>query len=191
MKTQQFIYLGLLILCFSCDNSTNSAQSSESTTTNNVDLEASKDTDSNDPVPMSDEEKLAKLVSNTAKELYEDWERGDSIRDANEPHRWVYVVGDSYDDEDLAAEAYGKLKESEPDIYVFKKKRKKFYVIKGAGLATRKPLDDSLEAVQTRLNTRLDVIDLSKACRKMPINTDPIKYKADGEKQYANCKKCE
>lgn len=188
MKTKLLLPVLCLVLDVSCgnpDTTTEATVTTTNTTTNNNTIEG--DTS----IKESTEEKIASLITNTAKEFYDEWEREDSIRDANEPHKWVYVIGDSYDDEDLAAQEYDRLKESEPDVYVFRKKRKKFYLIKGIGLSSRKQLDDSLDVIQNRLKARLDVVDLSKVCRKLPINTDPIKYKVDGEKKYADCKKCE
>ena len=191
MKTHLlFLVFGFVFISFSCGNNSETNTEVSSNTTNNNPT-ANSDTPTGEESPQSTEEKVAVLVSETAKEFYEEWEKGDSIRDANEPHRWVFVIGDSYDDDYLAAQTYDQLKETEPDVFIFRKKRKKYYLIKGEGLSSRNILDDSLDAIQKRLNTRVDIIDLSKACRKMPTNTDDLKYKVEGEKRYARCKKCE
>ncbi|MBN8692573.1 MAG: hypothetical protein J0L69_05215 [Bacteroidetes bacterium] len=187
-KTSLLFILGLTFFGFACDSSETTNEVSVNTintTTNNT----TEDSDSSES--ESKEEKLAKLALSTTTNAIDAWQKKDSIRDSKEPHIWVYQIGDSYDDDDLAAKAFDKLKEAEVDVYVFRRKRKEYYLIKGIGETERKILDDSLSNVQKRVHARIQIIDLSKECRKLPTNTDAIKYKIDGEKKYADCKKCE
>jgi len=189
MIKNQFILVLILsaIFIISCSDTENIQASSENTTnttTNNNTIQAD----------TSKEAKIAALVKEGA-ELVEATilakRRADSVRNANETRKWVYKIGDSYDDDDLVAKAYDKLKETDEDIYVFKKGRKNYLLIKGEGVSLKEELEDSIEIIKKRTHKAIELIDLSIICRKSPQVTDQIKYKIDGEKKYANCKSCE
>lgn len=140
-------------------------------------------------------ENIVADIANVSVDLFETLseERKKAIeeRNANEERIWVYQIGDSYDDDVLAAKALDKLKESEPDLYVFKKSHNKYFIIKGSGVNTQKELMDSAAVIQKRTNNRISYLDLSIVCKKMPTNTKAIKYKIDGERMEAACKTCE
>lgn len=168
------------------DNSENiNAVSTNTQTTNNNTING--DTSKKN----SPEVEIAEALTAAAKDFYDGWEKKDSIRDANEENIWVYLIGDVYDDDDQIAKEYDKLIQTEKDIFIFKKKRKKYYLMKGNGFTSEKEMDDSLSVVQNRIQTRLSVVNLSKMCRGMPKNAGSIKYKVDGEKKEAECKTCE
>lgn len=180
------VAFALFVIVFtSCDDSSNvNAVSTNTTTKNSTTISGDTSKETID---------LVKEGVTIVKDVIAEKRRIDSIRNANEPRLWVYQIGESYDDDNLAAKAYDKLKESESDIYVFRKKRKEYYIFKGVGVGSQKELEDSLSVIQKRTSYRISMRDLSKLCKKMPTVTDAIKYKIDGEKgkKYADCKTCE
>ncbi len=187
------IYLTLLVagamIFHSCgDSNTNNEVSANTTTTNNTTLEGDTSKKKSDIEQIADATKQGvELIKDGLAEK----RKADSIRNANEPRIWVYQIGESYNDDERVAKEYDKYKGNEPDLFIFKKKRKEFYLLKGIGAGFKIDLKESISELEKRFSARVSHCDLSMMCRKMPINTKSIKYKVDGEKKEAECKTCE
>ncbi len=119
----------------------------------------------------------------------------DSTLQAGKEHFWVYQIGMPTDSKEEAGKAYEKVK-SLSNLYVFKKSRGEYYVIKDDMVHSKEQLMDSLGSIEKRIQgsgNRIQMIDLSELCslRKQPKGTDPVKYKIDGEKKEVECRACE
>jgi hypothetical protein len=190
MKLISFrIILVFCVLVFqSCsDNDTNT-----STTSNTTNNNPPKDT----IIKKSDTAILIETVGDLAKKALEQKRRKDSTMSASKGEHWVYQIGDAFDKQQLVGEEYEKLK-SLNNIYVFRKPRNKYYLIKDEGFYSETQAADSLPNFKSRLaklsTAQATKIDLSQECssRKLPTNSDRVKYKHGGEKLEVDCKTCE
>lgn len=182
-----FLFISIVIYS-SCESSSETINAEANNATNNT---INNTTITGDTSKENVVGELIDGVVDLGSTIIQEKQRKDSIRDANEPRLWVYQIGDSYDDDDLIAKAYDKLKESENDLYVFKRNNSKYFLIKGYGVSTKEQLNDSIKTIQNRISDRISFLDLSKLCKKLPTNTKSIKYKIDREKREALCKTCE
>ena len=183
--THSLFLIVIIFINYSCNDSTNANTVSENNANTTVQVDTSK--------TKNELEEIANLTKDgidLIKDGVEEKQKADSLRNANEPRIWVYQIGDSYDNDDLIAKAYDKFKDTEPDIYIFKKKHT-YYLIKGIGVSSKIELKEPLSDLEKRFSARISYLDLSLLCRKLPTNTKPIKYKIEGEKKEADCKACE
>lgn len=181
------LFLSILIN-FACESSSESINAEANNTNNNT---VNNTTITGD---TSKENAIGEVINGAVDltaSLIREKQKNDSIRDANEPRLWVYQIGDSYDDDRLIAKVFDKLKETEKDLYIFKKSNSKYFLIKGYGVSSQEQLNDSLKILQNRISDRISFLDLSRLCKKLPTNTKSIKYKIDKEKKEALCKTCE
>jgi hypothetical protein len=183
----KFIRIIPLLIILSCSPDPEKQDSAMETTVSDPII---TETQSVNKDSATDLKEIVTAIKDGVEELKENKRKKDSIRDSKEARMWVYQIGDSYDDDKNAAKACNKLKSTESDVFVFKKKRGLYYVIKGTGVSTKEQLDarDELEA---RVSDRILAIDLSLMCKAVPTRTDPIKIKVDHEKIEIDCKECE
>jgi len=116
------------------------------------------------------------------------------MKNANASHTWVYQIGEPFEKSDLAGDEWNKLKKI-PNLYIFKKSRREYFLIKDDG-SPKEILEDSLGDFKKKLNgveTRVAIIDLGTMCsgKKKPAVSEPVTYKVDGNKMKIDCRECE
>lgn len=132
---------------------------------------------------------VTKDVTGLTKELIEEHKEKKEEEKAARGHYWVYQIGDAYNSEDAAAQAYDAYA-GEGDVYLFRNHRKEYYLIKGKGQPAREMLDDSLNSIKRRISD-VRPADLSERCDGIIKNTSAVSYKIDKQKKHAVCKGCE
>lgn len=190
IKTNFFIYIAVtacIMLYLACNESGNKTDSS---TTNNTTINGDTTKSNN---------KIAEIVDAAGgliKDVVETKKYNDSIRNANKENMWVYQIGSKMNDADVASKMYEQLKEIK-NIFIFKKSKKEFYLIKDDAYSSKEQLTDSIGSVKKNLlqysAERVTIVDLAQECssKKLPTASSPIKYKVDGDKKDAPCRVCD
>jgi hypothetical protein len=182
--------MGIASLLISCSAFETNTHSESSTTTNNTTIDTIKK--KSDLEVYVDAGKEGVTV---VKDLIDNKHLKDSIRNTDKDRVWVYQIGSPFSSEELAAKAYNKIK-SIPHLYIFRKGRKEYYIVKEDGYPTKEHLQDSLGSVKRQVSAvssyQVEIKDLSIECssKKQPTNCAPIKYKVDGNKLEVECKEC-
>lgn len=192
------------VLCFSCDEPTE-----ENSTVNNTNITIVSDSvaesDANinvqeDEITKQDDMDKIVDVAQVGVDMIKDGiafkNKKDSIRKANKEKLWVYQIGNAINAEDVATMAYEKIKDIS-NIYIFKLKKREYYLIKDDGYYSYEQLMDSIGDVKRRVSMvtsdRLLPIDLSAQCssKKKPTITNSIKYKVNKERKEIECRVCD
>lgn len=129
-------------------------------------------TESSTESTTSSNEKIAKeVISATVdltKTVVKTLKVNDSIRMANREQMYAYQIGLPIKDKDEVFEEYAKLDNTEA-VYVLKKSRKEFYLLKYEG-KTREELNEGLEEYKNSMPSELSgsakVINVMSLCSK-------------------------
>jgi hypothetical protein len=120
----------------------------------------------------SSNEKIAKEVINATvdltKTVIKTLKVNDSIRVANREQMYAYQIGLPIKDKDDVFEEYGKLENTE-SVYVLKKARKEYYLIKYEGKTKDElsaGLDDYRKSIPSDLSGGAKVINVMSLCSK-------------------------
>jgi hypothetical protein len=175
---------------YSCGDSTDSKTTANDNTTKQVQPAG---TNAND-VTIQEIKTAKDIGGKIVDDVAANKRRKDSIRTANATHTWVYQIGEPFEESDLAGKEWDKLN-GMTNLYIFKKSRHEYYLIKDDGYP-KELLEDSLGGFKKKLaglETRVAIIDLGSFCsgKKKPSISDPIKYKVDGDKKKIECHECE
>jgi len=175
----------------SCDETDDHSTTNGDTSNTTINGDTSK--------PKNEIDKVITIVDagvDLVKDIKEISDKNVEIRNANKDRLWVYKIGTAINDDGLAGKAYEKIKDI-PNLYVFKKGKNEYYIIKDDGYSTEEQLTDSLgstkKLVANYTTDRVIPLDLSLECtsRKQPTKDDPIRYKMEREKKEVECRVCE
>lgn len=127
---------------------------------------------STESTPSSSNEKIAKEVINATvdltKTVIKTLKVNDSIRVANREQMYAYQIGLPIRHEDEVFEEYAKLENTE-SVYVLKKSRKEFYLLKYEGKAKEElneGLEDYKKSIPSDLSGSAKVINVMSLCSK-------------------------
>ncbi len=116
----------------------------------------------------------------------------DSLKTANMPERWVYIIGDQIGSEKEAWRAFDKFK-AIPNVYILKKGKSEYYIVKDDQYSRDRLGDSSLSFKKqiASIEPNVQTKNLGLLCpHKQPTVTDPIIYRKDG-KHEARCLICD
>jgi len=191
-STLLFISVISIALLASCNSSTDKSDPDKGVTTKKKDSTPTG-TNAND-VKVQELKSATTVANNLINNVEQNKRRKDSIRMANATHTWVYQIGLPFEKDDLAGVESDKLKNLS-NVYIFKKSRHEYYLIKDDGYP-KELLEDSLGDFKKKLQgieTRVTIIDIASLCsnNKKPEVSGSIKYKVDGDKKKIECRECE
>ena len=192
IKISTLLIIAAMLFCTSCSDTPSSSDSNQNNTTKK-EVTPPIATNGND-VAETAIKAGAPIVGKIFDNAEENKRRRDSIKQANSTHTWVYQIGESYEKSDLAGNELSKLKNIS-NIYIFKKSKHEYYLIKDDGYQ-KEQLEDSLGDFKRKVQsfeTRVSILDLGTLCsgKKKPSVSKSIKYKIDGKKQEIECRECE
>lgn len=120
-------------------------------------------------------------------------EKRDARNEAKEP-MWVYKIGSPIGNLKQAMEECYKLK-AISNIFIFKKDKRHYYIIKDDGYIVKQPSDSTVEVtkrVSSYTSSRVISIDLSQECdsKKYPTKDGTKIQKINGEVKQVECFSC-
>lgn len=192
MKKHFFAPLVLLAINISCGDSEHNVTTTNNTTTNNTTVVS--DTIKH----LTEEEKIEAGIDksieviNGLSEIVK--ERREARNAAKDP-MWVYQIGAPINSLDKAIEECNRYDEIK-NIFVFKKSKREYYLIKDDGYLSENELKDSLDnfarKISSYTNARIKPVDLSQECtsKKYPTTAETEKKKIDGEIVEVECLIC-